>query len=80
MKENKKNNNIMKGIKEENKNPKQDQKNKEKVSLAYNMEIAKMDAQNNIKGGYDFVPKDYHWTNPDEQKIKTREIEEKTEE
>ena len=53
-------------------------KDKEKVSLAYNLKIDELDKRNEKNEGYDFVPKDYHWTNLSEQKIKVKEIEDKT--
>ncbi|MDO4282564.1 MAG: hypothetical protein Q4D02_02925 [Clostridia bacterium] len=54
--------------------------NQGKVSLEYNLELERKDAQNTKKKGYDFVPRLDHWTSIDEQKIKVREIEEKTKE
>lgn len=53
-------------------------KDKEKVSLAYNLKIDELDKRNEKNEGYDFVPKDYHWTNSSEQKVKVEEIEDKT--
>ena len=53
---------------------------KDKVSLKYNLELERKDAKNTKKKGYDFVPRSNHWTSIDEQKIKVREIEEKTKE
>lgn len=52
---------------------------KDKVSLAYNLKIDELDKQNENNEGFDFVPKDYHWTNLSEQKVKVKEIEDKTE-
>lgn len=52
---------------------------KDKVSLAYNLKIDELDKQNENNEGFDFVPKDYHWTNLSEQKMKVKEIEDKTE-
>lgn len=51
---------------------------KNKVSLAYNLKIDELDKNKENNEGYDFVPKDYHWTNISEQKIKVQEIEDKT--
>ena len=53
-------------------------KNKNKVSLAYNLKIEELDKKNENNEGFDFIPKDYHWTNSSEQKIKVKEIEDKT--
>lgn len=53
-------------------------KDKKKVSLAYNLKINELDRKKECNEGYDFVPKDYHWTNLSEQKIKVEEIEDKT--
>lgn len=50
---------------------------KEKVSLAYNLKIDELDKKKENNEGYDFVPKDHHWTNSSEQKIKVQEIEDK---
>ncbi|MDD3303577.1 MAG: hypothetical protein PHP54_01515 [Clostridia bacterium] len=52
--------------------------NKGKVDLKYNLEIEREDKKDIAKKGYDFVPRDHHWTNTTEQKIKVEEIEEKT--
>lgn len=59
------------------KNKKQN-KSKDKVSLAYNLKIDELDKKKENNEGYDFIPKDYHWTNISEQKIKVEEIEDKT--
>ena len=53
-------------------------KKKDKVSLVYNLKIDELDKEKENNEGYDFVPKDYHWTNSSEQKIKVQEIEAKT--
>lgn len=53
-------------------------KNKNKVSLAYNLKIDELDKKRENNEGFDFVPKDYHWTNISEQKVKVNEIEDKT--
>lgn len=52
--------------------------NKNKVSLAYNLKIDELDRKRENNEGFDFIPKDYHWTNSSEQKIKVEEIEDKT--
>lgn len=57
------------------KNKKED---KNKVSLAYNLRIDELDKKSENNEGYDFVPKDNHWTNISEQKVKVQEIEDKT--
>ncbi len=54
-------------------------KSKDKVSLAYNLDIEKQDTKTAKKQGYDFVPRFNQWVNIDEQKIKVEEIEKKTE-
>lgn len=56
---------------------KKDKKN-DKVSLAYNLKIDELDKRKESNEGYDFVPKDHHWTNSSEQKVKVEEIEDKT--
>lgn len=53
-------------------------KKKGKVSLEYNLELERQNEQDIKKKGYDFVPRQYHWTSIEEQKIKVEEIEEKT--
>lgn len=52
--------------------------NKNKVDIMNNLEIERKDKQYMKNAGYDFVPRLDHWTNIDEQKIKVREIENKT--
>ena len=52
--------------------------NKDKVDLGDDLEIAKIDKKYLKNSGYDFVPRLDHWTNIDEQKIKVKEIEDKT--
>lgn len=52
---------------------------KNKISLAYNLELERKDLNNAKKKGYDFISRSHHYTSIDEQKIKVREIEEKTE-
>ncbi len=51
---------------------------KEKVGLEYNLEVERKDKENLKRSGYDFVPRFNEWLSIDEQKIKTREIEDKT--
>lgn len=51
---------------------------KNKVDLLYNLKIDELDKKKENNEGYDFVPKDHHWTNISEQKVKVEEIEEKT--
>ncbi len=53
-------------------------KSKDKVDLKYNLELERKDKNDKSNKGYDFVVREYEWTNIDEQKIKTREIEDKT--
>lgn len=53
-------------------------KEKNKVDLSYNLEIERKDKNDKSKDCYDFVVREYQWTNIDEQKIKTKEIEDKT--
>lgn len=53
-------------------------KSKNKVSYEYNLEIERKDKESIDEKGYDFVPRSVHALNIDEQKIKIREIEEKT--
>lgn len=50
----------------------------EKVSLAYNLRVDELNKNSQSNEGFDFVPKDYHWTNLSEQKVKVKEIEDKT--
>ena len=53
-------------------------KNKNKVDLSYNLELERKDSKDVNKKQYDFIPRSAHLTGIDEQKIKVREIEEKT--
>ncbi len=53
-------------------------KNKNKVDIMDNLEIERKDKKYMKNAGYDFVPRLEHWTNIDEQKIKVKEIENKT--
>lgn len=57
---------------------KNDKNKKDKVDLSYNLKIDELDKTKENYEGYDFVPKDHHWTNISEQKVKVEEIEEKT--
>lgn len=52
--------------------------NKNKIDIGYNLEIERKDYKNLKNSGYDFVPRLDSWTNIDEQKIKAKEIENKT--
>ena len=52
--------------------------NKDKVNIMDNLEIERKDKKYMKNAGYDFVPRLEHWTNIYEQKIKVREIENKT--
>ena len=52
--------------------------NKNKVNLANDLEIERIDKKYLKNSGYDFVPRLDHWTNIDEQKLKVKEIEAKT--
>ena len=52
--------------------------NKNKVDIGYNLQLEKNDKKDLKNSGYDFVPRFDHWTNIDEQKIKVKEIENKT--
>ena len=60
------------------KNSNDNKNNKNKVDIMDNLEIERKDKKYMKKAGYDFVPRLDHWTNIDEQKIKVREIENKT--
>lgn len=57
---------------------KKEELSKNKVSLKYNLELERKDEKFIKDKEYDFVPRSVHALNIDEQKIKTREIEEKT--
>ncbi|MEG0873269.1 MAG: hypothetical protein RSE00_04985 [Clostridia bacterium] len=48
---------------------------KDKISLEYSLEQERVDKQNLKDSGYDFVPRQNHWTSIEEQKIKVEEIE-----
>lgn len=52
--------------------------NKNKVNLANDLETERIDKKYLKNSGYDFVPRLDHWTNIDEQKLKVKEIEDKT--
>lgn len=45
------------------------------MNIANDIELERVDKKNLKKSGYDFVPRIDHWTSSDEQKIKTKEIE-----
>lgn len=47
-----------------------------KVSLRYTLSVDRQD--DSVFEGYDFVPRDNHWLSLEEQKIKTKEIEDNT--
>lgn len=51
---------------------------KDKVDIGYNLDIERKDKKYLKNSGYDFVPRLDHWTSIDEQKIKVKEIENKT--
>lgn len=53
-------------------------KNKGKVNICDNIQIEREEDNYNKYKNNDFIPNDYHWTNIDEQKIKVKEIENKT--
>lgn len=48
------------------------------VDLGYNLKLERKDKEDSSKNTYDFVPRDYHWTSIEEQKLKVAELEEKT--
>ena len=52
---------------------------KENVSLEYALELERKDHEYLDDKGYDFIPRAYHLTNIDEQRLKVEEIEKKTE-
>lgn len=52
--------------------------NKNKVNIGYNLELERKDNKNLEDSLYDFVPRISHLINIDEQKIKVKEIEQKT--
>lgn len=57
------------------KNKDRDIKNKNLIS---DLEIEIQDRKEDFKKGYDFVPREHHWTNISEQKVKVDEIEKVT--
>ena len=61
-------------------NQERKKKDSGKVNLKYNLELERKNNSNPSINTYDFVVREYEWTNIDEQKIKTREIEETTKE
>ena len=60
------------------KNSNDNKNNKNKVDIMDNLEIERKDKKYMKNSSYDFVPRLEHWTNIDEQKIKVKEIENKT--
>lgn len=53
-------------------------KNQDCINLSDDLTLERKDKKILKNSGYDFVPRFDHWTNTDEQKIKVKEIEEKT--
>ena len=53
-------------------------KNKDCTNLSNDLTLERKDKKILKNSGYDFVPRFDHWTNTDEQKLKVKEIEEKT--
>lgn len=53
-------------------------KNQDYINLSDDLTLERKDKKILKNSGYDFVPRFDHWTNTDEQKIKVKEIEEKT--
>lgn len=53
-------------------------KNKDCTNLSNDLTLERKDKKILENSGYDFVPRFDHWTNTDEQKLKVKEIEEKT--
>ena len=53
-------------------------KSKNKVDLSYNLELERKDSKDVDKKEYDFIARSAHLTGINEQKIKVKEIEEKT--
>ncbi len=49
-----------------------------KVNIVDNLQVEKKNYNYDKYQEDDFIPNDYHWTNIEEQKIKAKEIEEKT--
>ena len=48
------------------------------TNLSNDLTLERKDKKILRNSGYDFVPRFDHWTNTDEQKLKVKEIEEKT--
>ncbi len=61
-------------------NPKENNKTNQKVDLSYLLELERKDKKDIMKKGYDEIPRQFHWTSIDEQKLKVDEIEKKTDE
>ena len=53
-------------------------KNQDCTNLSNDLTLERKDKKILRNSGYDFVPRFDHWTNKDEQKLKIKEIEEKT--
>lgn len=53
-------------------------KNKDCTNLSNDLTLERKDKKILKNSGYDFVSRFDHWTNTDEQKLKVKEIEEKT--
>lgn len=53
-------------------------KNQDCTNLSNDLILERKDKKILRNSGYDFVPRFDHWTNTDEQKLKVKEIEEKT--
>ena len=53
-------------------------KNQDCNNLSNDLTLERKDKKILKNSGYDFVPRFDHWTNTDEQKLKVKEIEEKT--
>ena len=53
-------------------------KNQDCTNLSNDLTLERKDKKVLKDSGYDFVPRFDHWTNTDEQKLKVKEIEEKT--
>ena len=53
-------------------------KNQDCTNLSNDLTLERKDKKILKNSGYDFVPRFDHWTNTDEQKLKVKEIEDKT--
>lgn len=53
-------------------------KNQDCTNLSNDLTLERKDKKILRNSGYDFVPRFDHWTNTDEQKLKVKEIEDKT--